>query len=508
MCAVYASESDCRKVFSFPAVYKAYMACRRRKRNTANALKFEADLLENLSAVGEALIGGGYRPSRSVCFVTGKPKLREIFAADFRDRVVHHLLVPLLESVFEPKFIYDSWACRRGKGIHAAVKRLRFFMNGVTRGGRAPAWFLQLDVRSFFMSIDKTALLEIIGRHIKDGPVLELARTIIKHDCTGEYLYKGDPALLEKVPPHKSLFHVPENRGLPIGNLTSQFFANVYLNELDQYVKHTLKARHYMRYVDDLVILDGNRETLIEYKTSIGEFLSKKLNLELKRECTLKRVGEGADFLGYIVRPDYILVRKRVAGNLKSRLNGFQKGMVVKGVAGGRKYTIIHLRDRIVAGLRQVASSYLGHFKHANAYKLAMGLFEKYSCLNKAFLLDNGSKLVPLYEPPFVPCGMKGQYRWFLKKYGGNCIFFQVGKFFELYGYQADRYAGILDIKTVRETRGMRGGGFPVRMLKSMKRRMLLAGEPYIVVAQQGYYPHGLRKRVITEMLTFEGGQS
>ncbi len=133
MSGAFVSESDYSGLFSFASLFDAYMACRKRKRNTTNALRFEINVLDNIFSLSDELIKGEYKPSRSVCFVTGKPKLREIFAADFRDRVVHHLLVSKMEEVYEPKFIYDSYACRKEKGTHAAVSRLKYFMEIVLK---------------------------------------------------------------------------------------------------------------------------------------------------------------------------------------------------------------------------------------------------------------------------------------------------------------------------------------------------------------------------------------
>ncbi|MBI4848582.1 MAG: group II intron reverse transcriptase domain-containing protein [Nitrospirae bacterium] len=487
-----AAESD--RLYSFRTLHKAYVSCRRRKRNTINALRFEASLLDNLMDLSGKLQNGSYRPSRSVCFVAKQPKLREIFAADFRDRVVHHLLVPEIEKIFEPKFIHDSYACRVGKGTHAAVKRLRHFMNCVTRGGRVASWFMQLDIRSFFMSIDREILLGMLerqflrdssaGRHSRESgnpekteldsglqtagmtereALLQLAEIIVNQDCTKDFVYKGDPRLLQGIPPHKSLFHIPQGKGLPIGNLTSQFFGNVYLNELDQFVKHTLKARHYLRYVDDFILLDTSRERLLEMKDKIETFLNERLALELKPELTLKRVTEGADFLGYIVRPDYVLVRNRVVGNLRARLRRFEEEMVISSVrhiscrhsreSGNpeafkntgfpiktsgmtnkdfctsllykrysvtipKQFNIIHLREENVCQLRQTLASYLGHFKHANAYKLTRSLFEKYEYLENIFTVNNGGCLIPLHEPSFKPVTFRGQYKWATKQNG------------------------------------------------------------------------------------------
>ncbi|MBV5349939.1 group II intron reverse transcriptase domain-containing protein, partial [bacterium] len=247
-----------------------------------NALIFEEHLLDNLFELRAALAEGSYSPSRSVCFIAKQPKHREIFAADFKDRVVHHLLVPKMEEIFEPKFIHDSFACRTNKGTHAAVARLRQFMNCITRQGKVTAWFLQLDIRSFFMSMDREILLTILARHLRDPHLLALAEKIVRNDCTRDFVYKGDPKLLQGIPPHKSMFHIPVGKGLPIGNLTSQFFGNVYLNELDQFVKHELKVKQYLRYVDDFVLLHTNREMLVYYRQRIEEFLSQRLALTLK----------------------------------------------------------------------------------------------------------------------------------------------------------------------------------------------------------------------------------
>jgi retron-type reverse transcriptase len=546
MSGVCVAESDL--LYSFRSLHDAYISCRRRKRNTINALRFEASLLDNLIDLGETLGNGDYKPSRSVCFVAKQPKHREIFAADFRDRVVHHLLVSRIEKIFEPKFIYDSYACRKGKGAHAAMMRLKHFMNRITWGGRVAAWFIQLDIRSFFMSIDKEILLQILSRHVGNNRLMELTKKIVMQDCTKDFVYKGDPRLLRGIPTHKSLFHIPDGKGLPIGNLTSQFFGNVYLNEMDQFVKHKLKEKFYLRYVDDFILLDPSRERLLEMKEKIGEFLKERLALELKPGFTLKRVSEGANFLGYIVRPDYVLVRNRVVGNLRARLRRFEAEMaqdvskrtynlkisplpvamlsgnwspaslakrgntplnplLIEGKVPPLKkedkggFSHIHLRKEKVMKLRQTLVSYLGHFKHANAYKLTRSLFEKYGCLKDIFTVDDDNCLVTLYEPPFEPATLRGQYKWATERYVGYCIFFQVGKFCEFYGEQAERYGRFFGLKPRTEKRisGVECG-FHIRYLKEFKNKALHTGLPYVVVGEMGCYPSGLKKRIITEI--------
>ena len=260
-------------LFSFENLYRQYLACRRNKRNTLNALRFEVRQEENLLALQEALVSRTYVPTRSVCFFAPGPKIREIFAADFRDRVVHHVLVDYLERIWEPLFIHDSYACRRGRGVHAAVKRLQTFIRRASANGTRRAWYLQLDIQNYFMSIDRDILFEKIAARCPDHDALWLAKVLIYHDCTLDYVYKGPAGMVARVPPHKTLFGAPKNKGLPIGNLNSQFFANVYLAGFDHFVKHALKCCYYVRYCDDFVLLAPDRDVLIDWHERIAEYL-------------------------------------------------------------------------------------------------------------------------------------------------------------------------------------------------------------------------------------------
>jgi len=179
-----------------------------------------------------------------------------------------------------------------------------------------------------------------------------------------------------------------------------------------------------------------------------------------------------------------------------------------KGDEGG--FFRIHLREENVMKLRQTLASYLGHFNHADAYKLTRSLFERYRYLKDIFTVNNDNCLVPLYEPPFEPANLRGQYNWVMKQYHGSCIFFQVGKFCEFYGEQAESYGKFLGLSTADSpnTTGQAGRagmtgmrcGFPVRYLKNFKPKALNAGLPYVVVGERGCYPSGLKKRIITEI--------
>jgi len=333
-------------MITFRQIFDSYTMCRKNKRNTINQLRFEVNAEQNLLALQSELNDRTYRPRRSICFVVNKPKLREIFAADFRDRIVHHLLVSHLELMAEPIFIHDSYACRKGKGTHAAVKRLQSFMRSITENNSKMAYCLQLDVRAFFFSINKGILFKIVEKYIRNADMMWIARAVIFNDCTRNAIIKKGRSLLKYIPSHKTLFGQASNKGLPIGNLTSQFFANLYLNQLDQFIKHTLKCRYYLRYMDDLLILHRDKRMLENWTEDISDFLRDKLDLFLNESKTIMRpVSDGVDYLGYIVRPFYILVRRRVVSNIKSRL--------YSGTLDKKAY-----------------ASYMGHFKHANTYNL------------------------------------------------------------------------------------------------------------------------------------------
>lgn len=235
-------------LFTLDNLYRAYRECRRRKRGTHSALVFERRLEENLVALRDELQAGTYRPGRFLAFLLETPKRREIFAAKFRDRVVHHVLVGHQQPVWERRFIHDSFACRTGKGTLAGVERVRSFGRRVTCNGSRRAWYLQLDIRGFFIALNRQILYRRLAVHEHDPAVRWLTRQILFHEPTEHCRFRGAPrAAFERLPVQRSLFHAREDCGLPIGNLTSQFWANVYLDALDQFVKHHLKARFYVR---------------------------------------------------------------------------------------------------------------------------------------------------------------------------------------------------------------------------------------------------------------------
>jgi len=260
--------------FLFPELAQAYFDCRESKRNSASALAFEVDLERNLCQLYDDLIDGSYRPGRSICFVITRPKPREVWAAEFRDRIVHHLLCNRIAPRFYRAFIADSCACIPGRGTLYAARRLEAKIRSASQNWSRPVRYLKLDCANFFVSIHKPTLQALLAARIHEPWWLALAETILFHDPRQDFEYRGEPSAMDLVPPHKRLALQPLDRGLPIGNLSSQFFANVYLDALDQFAKHRLGAHHYVRYVDDFVLLHESRESLFAFTKRLFGFFA------------------------------------------------------------------------------------------------------------------------------------------------------------------------------------------------------------------------------------------
>ena len=420
-------------LFSMENLHAAYRQCRRRKRGTCNAMAFEINLEENLSLLHEELKSGRYRPESSLVFLVEKPKRREIFAASFRDRVVHHLLINHLEPHWERRFIHDSFACRVGKGTHAGVQRLRQFTRKITLNETRPAWYLQLDIRGFFMSIHRGILFDRLAGQERDSVILGLIHTLVFHDpvqgCHFRYTCQRD---LLRLPDHKTLFKAALDCGLPIGNLTSQFFANVYLDALDQFIKHRLKARFYVRYCDDFVLLSEHRQQLLEWEQEIQTFLQEELYLQLNERRKCRPIADGIDFLGYIVRPDYLLVRRRVVGGLHQRLRKVEQAFYRQGMKPRDAERLVFPWDwSLIVQMRQWLVSYQAHLQHAASHRLWNGLLQRFHWLQEYFVWHAGK---PRYRYPFPRYVrfFSQQHRWYLKHLPGHVLMIRLGAFWEM----------------------------------------------------------------------------
>ncbi len=477
---------------SLENLYRQYLACRRNKRNTLNALRFEAEQEKNLIALREALLDRSYWPRRSVCFFTGRPKLREIIAADFRDRVVHHLLVDYLERIWEPVFIHDSYACRRGKGVHKGVARLQQFIRQVTANGARPAWYLQLDIRNYFMSIDRDILFGLLAAKLRDETALWLTRMLVYQDVTDNCHFRGRADLLDRIPPHKTLFRGALGNGLPIGNLNSQFFANVYLNRLDQFVKHDLRCRHYLRYCDDVVLLSPDREQLVRWRDSIEAFLRDALKLELNPRQRLAPVSNGVDFLGYIVRRDYLLVRRRVVGHLKEKLKFFEARLV----GSVRGMLCYRFNEQVLDQLAATLSSYLGHFKRASTWNLWRSVWRQFDFVSRYFAFDAQNwKLIRRYPAPKVFRRVREQYRYFRRRFPGAVLFFQVGRFMECYDIDVPDWVQWLGLRRMKRNRRGARYGFPVSQVEQHLRTLIGRGRDVLLIRECAEMANGIRLR-------------
>lgn len=329
-------------------VFQAYYDCRKAKRNTWSALEFEQNLERNLMDLYYELISGEYKPGRSIMFVITKPKAREVWAANFRDRVVHHVLYNRYSGHFYRRFIYDSYACIPEKGTLRAANRVQKFVRAATKNHTQPAWFLKADVANFFVSINKSVLDALLAKYITDPWWMRLTRTILHKDPKENVFIKSSTTLLAKVPTHKSLLNAPAGFGLPIGNLSSQFFANVYLDKLDQYAKHKLKLQHYARYVDDIVILGDDGSELDAVYKKLSAFVENTLDVKFhpnKKE--INRIDVGVNFVGYIIKPWCKYIRRSTIDNMYKR-------------------TALHSDFE---PLRATVNSYFGMLRHANAFK-------------------------------------------------------------------------------------------------------------------------------------------
>ena len=282
-------------------------------------MAFEVNLEQNLIQLHHDLMSGNYRPGRSICFVVTRPKAREVWAAAFRDRVVHHLLYNHVAPRFYASFIADSCACIPGRGTLYAAKRLESKIRSATENWSKPVFYLKCDLANFFVAIDKQVLRRQLAARITEPWWLALAEQILMHDPRENFETRSPLHLFGRVPQHKRLTAQPAHLGLPIGNLSSQFFANVYLDALDQFAKHQLRAKHYVRYVDDFILLHESPQQLNAWLAQIEVFLS-TLGARLNPTKTiLQPVDRGVDFVGHVIKPWRRTTRKRSAAQALKR---------------------------------------------------------------------------------------------------------------------------------------------------------------------------------------------
>ncbi|MFH0770454.1 MAG: reverse transcriptase domain-containing protein [Candidatus Peregrinibacteria bacterium] len=332
----------CERIISTENLFAAWEEFRKGRQGRKDVQDFERNLEQNLFRLHRELVAGTYRHQPYSAFTICDPKQRRIHKATVRDRILHHAVFTVLNPIFEPTFIAHSFSCRKGKGTHRAVDALDRMLRSVSRNATRHCFVLKCDIHQFFASVDHSALLDILSKRVRDDKTLGLLREIIESFTT------NDPTIFQR-------------KGIPIGNLTSQLFANIYLNEFDQFIKHTLHIKHFVRYTDDFVVVAGTQEELQTTLASIGSFLKERLHLDLHpHKVTIRKYRQGIDFLGYVLLPHHRVLRtktkQRMLRKLTKRIENCKAGQLPP------------------ESVEQSLQSYLGVLSHANCYRLSQDL--------------------------------------------------------------------------------------------------------------------------------------
>ena len=378
-------------------LFQAYYDARKNKRKTVNQLKFELEYEKNIFELYEQIISHTYKPKRSIAFIVNSPVKREIFAADFRDRVVHHLIFNYISPIFEKTFINDSYSCRVGKGTHYGIKRIDKFIRSCSENYQKECYILKLDISGYFMAINKNILYDKIKnellKHKKKitfdfNLVLHLIEQTIFNEPVKNCIIKGKKQDWKGLPKTKSLFHTDKNCGLPVGNLTSQLFGNIYLNELDHFVKQSCGIKYYGRYVDDFVLIHDNKEYLKSLIPVITDFLLSILKLTLHpKKIYLQHFSKGVKYLGTVIKPNRIYIASRTKGNFYDTITEWNKTI--------RKNKKLSKEE--LSQFQSSLNSYLGIMKHYKTYKIRKKILLKNLSgwvYNQVYISGGYSKLV------------------------------------------------------------------------------------------------------------------
>jgi retron-type reverse transcriptase len=311
-------------ITSTVSLFAAWAKFRRGKRSRLDVLVYERHLEENIFNLQRLLIRGRYKHGSYRPFMICDPKQRQIHKATVQDRLVHQAIVSAIDPLFEPRFIFDSYSCRKTKGTHAAVSRLRKFLRQASGSDSRTVYSLKCDIKQFFASVDHQILMNLLKKRINDPRTIELLQEVIDSLCSSP------------------------GKGIPLGNLTSQLFANVYMHEFDWFVKNQLREKHYLRYCDDFIILSTHRQHLLDLVPILTEFLRDRLALTVHpNKIQVRSWRQGVDFLGYVVKPHSVVLRH------KTKLRSIQRVNAAN------------------------LSSYLGLCTHANEYRLGQLLVTK-----------------------------------------------------------------------------------------------------------------------------------
>ncbi len=337
------------QLVSFENLLNAYYKARRGKRDSTDVAEFTLNLEGELIRLQQELIAGEYQPGHYRLFTIYERKPRLIAAAPFRDRVVHHAIMNCIEAPLDRTFIFDSYACRKGKGVHKAVERYQGWAQRYT-------YVLKMDVAQYFPSIDHDILKEKLCRRIKDRQLLKLLGRIIDGSpasAIAPYYFTGDDLLTP----------IERRYGIAIGNLTSQFFANLYLDDLDHHIKHFIGVKAYLRYVDDMVVIEDDKSRLSDIRAMVCEHLAAdRLQLH-PRKAHISPVVCGLDLLGYFVYPKSRRLRNDNGHRFSRKLRHFAQGYA-EGKVGWKT-------------INASVQSWVGHSIHAETEGLRRAIFSQ-----------------------------------------------------------------------------------------------------------------------------------
>ena len=357
-------------VLEFSELYDAYVDCLKHKKSTKNAFDFMVDDKAKLFNLYHELITDRYKVGRSICFIVTYPKPREVFAADFRDRIVHHLVInkilPYLETY---SFIDTSYSCRVGKGTLYGIESVKNMIKECSENYTKDCYILKCDLKSFFMTINKNILYKKLISFIKEHNIFpdqnkfafykSLLNKIIYNEPQNNCIKKGDVDLWKLLPKDKSLFSCDSIHGLPIGNLTSQIFANFFLSDFDHYMVN--KFKYYGRYVDDFVVISNSKQDLINEISIIKKYLSENLQVTLHpKKIYLQHYKKGVTFIGSVIKPNRMYITNKTKGKLYEKLHYY-----LNQYKKNNQLSLVELKD-----LRATINSYFGLFSKFNTFKL------------------------------------------------------------------------------------------------------------------------------------------
>lgn len=398
-------------------LYLGYFDARQNKRNTLAQLNFEIFSEHELENLIFDLTHRRYQPKPAYCFITFDPIQREVYASQFRDRVVQHMLFNYLAPLFEQLFIYDTYSCRIGKGTLFGVERYQHHLRSVTNNFTREAHVLYLDLSGYFMSLDKHLILEtimatvckFINRKSPDGRLWQerldpefisyLLHCILDRNPSKDCIRMGALTNWNGLPHRKCLAYSPEGKGIVIGDITSQLFSNVILNIYDQYVKRVMKIRHYGHYVDDMYHMHESKQFLIDAKPRLEEFLNEKVHVKVNTDkWRLLPASAANQYLGAYIRPYYVMPRQRTIDKFCKTMRQLEYDLAFSNPSHD---DLLQIRARI--------NSYCGLLQHFKSYNLRKKYLDQPAFYRYFTFMADFSKAV--LRPEYGGNNDKGQWK-------------------------------------------------------------------------------------------------